>query len=380
MTHMSAYPDRKPLNMRRVWVISTAGWITITIATTALDYFLAMLMNYYREGPRITLTAALRFSVVEYTYWALTTPAILALTRGLRFSRKTLSRSLLICTGWFFVFWCLHSGYRAASNNLLYQMPPGTTFVALLNYYLLAKVGKDFWVFGTIVGFNQIREHYSRETARDNELARAQLLLLKRQVQPHFLFNTLNSISTLMHHNVDAADDMLTELSALLRATLKTNSAMKVDLAHEIELLKSYLSIEAIRFGKKLQYSIDVPPELYGCSIPSLILQPIVENAILHGVFPLDRPGMIRILARQRDRDIVLIVSDNGDGFKTHRFVEGVGLGNTRARLEQLYGTDHTFTLGVSDEGGASVAMSFPLEYSAVHDKDTHGTQSASRR
>src|SRR4051812_31428114 len=370
----------KELNMRRVWAASIAGWVAIAIASMAADYYLAVVMHYYHEGPKVPLVEVTLRCLVEYLYWMLTTPVILMVTSGRSLSQRHLARTLMVFSGWFLAFWFLHSLYRAATNHIPYPNTPPNGFAALVYYYLLAKIVGDLWVFASIVGFNQVREYYRRETSRDNELARAELLLLKRQIQPHFLFNALNSISALMHHDVDAADNMLTELSDLLRMTLKTDSALKGDLAHEIELLKSYLMIEGIRFGKKLQYSIDVPPELYGSSVPSLILQPIVENAILHGVFPIQRPGMIRITARERDAQLVLTVSDNGDGFEFKRMVEGIGLGNTRARLLQLYGVDQTFTLERSDEGGARVTMSFPLEFSLMREREDHVTKSTDHR
>lgn len=366
----------KELNMRRVWMVSIAGWVTIAIASMAADYYLAVVMYHYHEGPKLPLVEVALRSLVEYLYWMLTTPVILMVTSGRSLSQRHLTRTLAIFSGWFLAFWVLHSLYRAATNHIPYPNTPANGFAALVYYYLLAKIVGDLWVFASIVGFNQVREYYRRETTRDNELARAELLLLKRQIQPHFLFNALNSISALMHHDVDAADNMLTELSDLLRMTLKSDSALKGDLAHEIELLKSYLMIEGIRFGKKLQYSIDVPAELYGSSVPSLILQPIVENAILHGVFPIPRPGMIRITARERDRRLVLTVSDNGDGFELKRMVEGIGLGNTRARLLQLYGADQTLSLERSDEGGARVTMSFPLEFSLMREREDYVTKS----
>src|SRR5262249_13039082 len=160
-------------------------------------------------------------------------------------------------------------------------------------------------------------------------------------------------ISSLMHHDVEAADAMMSELSSLLRATLKTDSALKSELAHEIELLRSYLTIEGIRFGDKLHYKIDIPRELLECTIPSLILQPIVENAILHGVFPNQRTGMICIEGRRDGQRLVLSVSDNGEGFDSDHPREGIGLSNTRARLNQLYGDEQSIVLDRSEDGGA---------------------------
>src|SRR5690348_9403813 len=117
--------SKRALNMRRVWLVSIAGWVTIAIATTTIDYFLLQLMEHYHEGKAISLWEALRVPIVEYTYWAITTPAILYLTREFRLSAKTLGRTLLLFSGWFLLFWFLHACYRAASNHLLYPPTPG---------------------------------------------------------------------------------------------------------------------------------------------------------------------------------------------------------------------------------------------------------------
>jgi two-component system, LytTR family, sensor kinase len=367
------------LNTRRVWLYSLIGWTAIAISATFLDYLTALFMSHYGEAPRIPLVRVAKICFIEFGFWAVSTPIITVFTQGYELRREKLIGSLAKLGGWLVLFWVMHACYRALTNRFLYPAAEVNGFVAVLNYYLLAKVGNDMWVFGSIVGFNHIRSHYRHATERDQELARAQLLLLKRQIQPHFFFNALNSISSLMHRDVNAADDMMSELAGLLRMTLQTNMALKADLAQEIELIESYLGIEAIRFGKKLQYEIDVPPDLYGCAVPSLILQPIVENAVLHGIFPMQRPGAIRISAREKSGSLVLSVSDNGEGFQFGRFVEGVGIGNTRARLEQLYGNLQRLVLSQSESGGAEVTITIPLEYTSREEKDTYGSTSSYR-
>src|SRR3954468_15750010 len=122
----------KELNMRRVWAVSIAGWVAIATATTAIDYFLAQFQAHYGEAKAITLWEALRVPIVEYTYWAVTTPAILYFTRGFRLSSKMLSRTLLVFAGWFLLFWFLHACYRAASNHLLYPSPRGVGYVPVV--------------------------------------------------------------------------------------------------------------------------------------------------------------------------------------------------------------------------------------------------------
>ena len=244
---------------------------------------------------------------------------------------------------------------------------------------MLVNLMNDLWIYGSIIGFTQIREYYRRQRKSAEELSQAQLQLLKRQLQPHFLFNAFNSISALMHRDVNAADEMLTELGGLLRATLKGDSVLKGRLGDELALLKAYLDIERIRFGSRLRYSIDVPAELEDVGVPSLILQPIVENAIIHGIAGRLRPGFIEIHARRHVDRLLLSVADNGVATEPDAFVEGIGLGNTRARLLHLYGERHSFRLEPLRPEGTLVTMSFPAEV-IQRNGDNHAAQSTRHR
>jgi sensor histidine kinase YesM len=214
--------------------------------------------------------------------------------------------------------------------------------------------------------YQQFKDEALKKAEIQQKLAQAELLVLKKQLHPHFLFNTLHAISTLMHKDIEAADKMIVRLSNLLRATLENTGVQEVTLKQEMEILKTYLEIEQIRFQDRLKVSIQVDPELYDKKIPNLILQPIVENAIRHGVIPYTRHGKIEVTANRFNQHIELKVIDNGRGIPNIKEVEikeGIGLKNTRKRLEQLYGDDSQLILkNIDHNEGLEVKILIPLE------------------
>ena len=191
---------------------------------------------------------------------------------------------------------------------------------------------------------------YARNASRlETQLATAQLDALKMQLNPHFLFNTLNSVSSLMYVDVDAADAMLARLSEFLRLTLDRPVAPKIPLHQELDFVQRYLEIERIRFEERLRVTVDVERSAEDLLVPALILQPLVENAIHHGIAKRTAGGSIVIRARREERWLHLLVRDDGTGAQEIR--ERVGLGNTRARLQALYGERHRLEYGASDKG-----------------------------
>jgi signal transduction histidine kinase len=196
----------------------------------------------------------------------------------------------------------------------------------------------------------------------EKRLAEARLLALQMQLNPHFLFNALNSIATLIHRDPKAADRMLIRLAELLRMTLDNTSAQEISLKTEISLLERYLDIERVRFGERLRFQLNIAPDLQEARVPTLLLQPIVENALRHGLSQVARPGVVEVTAQRRDETLCLEVRDNGGGppkDRPHR--DGIGLSNTRARLQHLYGDRHRLALEAQPEGGARVLIELPL-------------------
>jgi two-component system LytT family sensor kinase len=229
----------------------------------------------------------------------------------------------------------------------------------------------EMMTYWAIVGLSNARRYKSeaqgralRESQLETHLVEAQLQSLQRQLQPHFLFNTLNTISALMHRDVDAADRMIERLSDLLRLSLENVGVQEVSLKDELDFLSKYLEIEQTRFRDRLTVVFDVQPDTLDALVPNLILQPLVENSIKHGIGPRPTPGQIEITSRRIGGMLELIVRDDGVGLSAARltdFNRGVGLANTRSRLQHLYGTSHRFEFRQPPGGGLMVLVAIPL-------------------
>ncbi len=204
-----------------------------------------------------------------------------------------------------------------------------------------------------------LRSIVERERLRA-EVAEQRLIALTGQLHPHFLFNTLQGISTLIHRDPDAADEMLAKLSDLLRDVLAHRESVLVSLGDELRSARTYLDIAQIRFADRLQCAIDVAPELHSLAVPLFILQPLVENALAHGIGARAAGGRITVRAWRASDRLHLEVSDDGAGVKNGAPRERIGLGNTRARLGATFGDDYTFTLRPGAEGGAIAHIDMP--------------------
>jgi signal transduction histidine kinase len=226
----------------------------------------------------------------------------------------------------------------------------------LFFYWLLVGVAHG------IMFYERYRQGHADAVRLRARLAQAELHLLKSQLHPHFLFNTLHAISTLMHRDVRAADRMLARLSDLLRVALDYTGTQEVSLQEELEFLEPYLEIERARLGERLSFELDVPPDVLDARVPHMILQPLVENAIRHGIAPRVAPGHIRVSARPRRDMLDIDVSDDGVGMPNGRSLNGgLGLTITRARLEQLYGRNFRFDPHNTPEGGFRVSITIPF-------------------
>jgi len=212
--------------------------------------------------------------------------------------------------------------------------------------------------------YHKYRERELRASNLETRLAQSQLQVLKMQLHPHFLFNTLNTISVLMAEDTKAANRTLVRLSDLLRMTLDSDGAQEVPLKQELDFLQGYLDIERTRFHDRLTIRVDVDPSVLDAQVPNLLLQPLVENAIRHGISPHARDGVVEISARREGGTLCVEVRDNGGGLVEggpEPSTRGVGISTTRARLEQLYGSGHQFEIRNGPEGGAWVKVVLPF-------------------
>ena len=201
-----------------------------------------------------------------------------------------------------------------------------------------------------------------RESHLEASLSRAHLDLLRAQIQPHFLFNTLNTISGLMPRDINLAREVLTNLGELLRASLNTSDEHETTLAEELQGLEPYLAIARARFGDHLRIDTRIEPDVTRALVPRMLFQPLVENAISHGISESDDPLCIDLTAQRRDSSLYLFVRDDGKGVTANRpIVEGIGLGNTRRRLERLYPGRSTFRTDSGEGEGFAVTITLPL-------------------
>ncbi|HUP67457.1 MAG TPA: histidine kinase [Sphingomicrobium sp.] len=233
----------------------------------------------------------------------------------------------------------------------------------LLNFSLLAAWAALYY---GINYFLLLEEQINQRERLENQASSAQLAMLRYQLNPHFLFNTLNSISTLvLLKQTERANAMLARLSSFLRYTLANEPTAKVTLAQEVETLKLYLEIEKMRFEDRLRPHFRIEPETIGARLPSLLLQPLIENAIKYAVTPAENGADIWMSATQEGQAVRIEVADNGDGsgsgFAASQST-GVGLANIRDRLSQAYGGAHRFETKQNDKGGFSVILEIPFE------------------
>jgi two-component system, LytTR family, sensor kinase len=308
----------------------------------------------------------------NYEIIAFLTPFVIWLTGIADFQRKRMLRSVLIHLLGFFSFVALQAVLRVT----LFAIHDPMTGVVIPRS--LALVGSMFWFFlnddifmyfpvvGMTIGYQYHRHSQDRELAESKlqaQLARAQLQILKMQLHPHFLFNTLHAISTLVGKDPKQAKKMIALLSDLLRMAIDYGSTQEVPLKEEVEFVAKYLEIENVRFQENLTTSFEIPPDTLSALVPNLLLQQLVENAVKHGVCALARGGRVEVSAEHRGSQLVLRVRDNGPGMpaSARNGNSGLGLKITRARLEQLYGSEHSLRLDNLSSGGLSVSIQIPF-------------------
>jgi two-component system, LytTR family, sensor kinase len=349
-------------------------WVAYLISWTLVGLFFASqtYLAYKYSGGSPHLGVILKFSLSEWYIWALFAPGVMGLARRLSLERGRRGRNLAIHAVVSVGVALAHWGLNNLCRHYVLGFPGAVSLVYtfhsnLVTYWVLvgATCGYDYYV-----RYRQGELHAAQLSA---QLAQAQLQTLRTQLHPHFLFNTLNAIATLVHRDPEAADQMVARLSDLLRLTLEGIGVQEVPLAKEIDFLRGYLEIEQARFGDRLTVDMQIAPEVLGARIPYLILQPLVENAIRHGIAPRSEPGRVVIRAESENGFLVLEVRDNGpglaDGLDTPTR-QGMGLSNTRSRLEKLYGERQRFEMKNGSNGGFVVTLTFPFQSASSADGD----------
>ena len=364
---------RRFIPARTLFVIATAFGISSTLQ--------AHWMDKLELHPHVIQDAIARLLVLNLVYWyipALLAPLIMAFALRHPFDRIRWPRQLALHVTAALSYSVVHTtsmmGVRAL---LLMGQPLPPDFPGWRNFALLTYLTQLDWLLMTylfLIGLAYALAYRRESEARalntsqlETRLVEAQLQALQRQLHPHFLFNTLNTVSGLIRTDPDAADTMIDRLGDLLRMTLHKSGIQEVSLKEELDVLGKYVEIERTRFGNRLTVEMRVQPETLDVQVPSLVLQPLVENAIRHGIAPNAGPGWIAVYAQRDNDDLVLQVLDNGDGLPPDRLMamnRGVGLDNTRARLEHLYRDRFEFTFS-NLERGFCVTIRIPFEVQA---------------
>lgn len=360
-------------------------WGLIAGAWTVVGLFLGIRHYFYTiQEPHLSTSWRYLFLWLSCSaIWAVLTPPTLYLIRRFPLERGTWQRNLLVHVPASFFFLLLYVGISALAAWLILGMTAGDAFSPLrLRRILVSELFPNILAYWSIVavahGVDYYRQSKERELRASQlelrasqlevSLVNAQLASLRLQLHPHFLFNTLNTISVLIKEDPGTANRMLLRLSDLLRMTLENAKTDEIPLRQEVALLRSYLDIEQARFHDRLSVSMDIDPNILDALVPMFLLQPLVENAIRHGIAPRPEAGTIQVSAQHNNGTVELRVCDDGPGLPEALLTneaKGIGLSNTRARLDQLYRESHRFELSNATSGGLIVTVAIPYHTTA---------------
>src|SRR5215475_3987365 len=363
------------INWRRV-VLLFGGWTLVSIIFAGISYAAAIGENNKEFG----FVSALRLHLVQFYVWAILTPFVFRFTRRFPIELRPLNvRNLLLYFPALISFAGIHQIIHLA---VLWSISPKwrQRYPALIDCY------RAYFAFGfyidllialliviavhALLYYQSFRASELAQSSLKTQLAQAQLRALKMQLHPHFLFNTLHSISSLVLEDPPKANSMIARLGDFLRLTVDNSEQQLVTLKEETEFLRCYLDIEQVRFGDRLTVAFELEPQTLSAQVPHLILQPIVENAIQHAIAPRAARGHINIEAKRLNSLLRVAISDNGPGISSNANLirsKGVGLSNVRTRLHQFYGSDFRFELTNADDGGLTVVMEIPFQREADH-------------
>lgn len=367
--------------VKKNWKKWLAAWGLWTCLGVYFASELSISANY-RGGIDISFWEALFVSVIKVHIWFFLSLFIVKLSGYYLPTRKTFLVNLLKHLPWGILFSLVHLILYYTFAFLLGRILQ----LGFVREYSIRLMVNDFFngflLYWLIVGFismlqyRQLYQERKQQTSRlENQLTSTQLQSLKMQLRPHFLFNTLNSISTLIDDDPKSAQKMLSKLSTLLRLTLESRDTEMVDLPGELVFIQNYLAIQKYRYGDRLQVSIDIDRDSRNARVPYMILQPLVENAVKYAVAPFKKGGEIRIGSHRENKKLHLRVMDNGPGLKEDiRSVikQGTGLKNVKERLQYIYGKKgFEFKLKNGPESGLTVEITIPFVKSKGKQKET---------
>jgi signal transduction histidine kinase len=355
------------------WLLIFGAWTAAGLLSASIEYYTAIVVN--RPYP---YAAAAWWNLAALYLFAVSFPAVTYIARRFPLDRQRWLRRGVAYIAWIFILSTLHLiafflVYWAIGGPRLPRHAPTAEAFAYFKILFIGNLRMNLVIYALLLIGVMAANYYRRYLAGEQraaqlqaQLAQAQLQALKMQLHPHFLFNTLNAISELVHKEPDTAERMVIQLSDMLRVSLESIGVQEIPLKQELDFLRRYLDIEETRFRDRLKIRVDVAPETLGAYVPNMLLQPLVENAIRHGISPLSRGGSIDIRARRDGETLRLQICDDGCGLPKNgengTRGNGVGLANTRARLTQLYGPDR-FDLDVESvpDAGVAVSVTIPL-------------------
>lgn len=337
----------------------------------ALIFFPQTYLLNLRSPTPFSWWQALLANLNLFYLWAAFTPLVLWLGRKFLIEQPRLLRNLAIHFGLSFLVAVLHL-FLLGQLNYLAQMLFVKEYVSPVPVIaLVVGLGAtNIMIYWGIIGISQALAYFRRYKEREVSLAQAQLQAIQTQLHPHFLFNTLNAISELVHEDADRAEQTITQLSDLLRISLQGDAAQEITLKEELDFLHKYVEIQQTLLQERLTVHWNIKPDTLDAQVPNLLLQPLIENAIRHGIAPKATGGTIEINAARHGDQIMLSIEDDGVGINfpaENNIREGIGLKSVRARLRHLYNDSHKFSLKESGKGqGLCVEMTIPFRESAV--------------
>jgi two-component system LytT family sensor kinase len=376
-----------------------AGYVIAAWTALGVVYCLEMRLDYAFEAHAITWWHVIAATMPRMYVWALLTPLIFAVSERFPARPHLPARSVLAHIATWILCLTLHT--LATGVNLLFEPARKESFATYFGHAFL------LWIPGTLVlyfatagvaqwllSMQRIRQHEREQALMSGQLAQAQLMALRMQLHPHFLFNTLNTIAILIReHDTPVAERLVTQLGDVLRQVLRTSHANETSLRAELEFLRTYLEIEQVRFGDRLTVQWPVDRALLDSTVPVMLLQPLVENALRHGIARAEDGGILEIGARRTATDVELWVRNSGGvdddagraAGDAARTGSGLGLANTRRRLEQLYPGKAQLTLTREADGGACARVTLPfvpwdgapLERAAPHSPLIHAGEAS---
>jgi signal transduction histidine kinase len=331
------------------------GWTAIALLFAPQNYIANRISPQPLPGWVAIIASASLFLV-----WALLTPLVLALARRFPFRRGRIVLSFVQ-----HVFLSLGVTVLHAIGVILIQssLPLPKNYAPLLPQELMVVtiLATNVMLYWSILAIATAIGYFRRDQERELALVQAQLQSLRSRLQPHFLFNTLNAIAQLIYEDASRAEETVTQLSDVLRLTLQHDQAHEITLGQELDLLRKHVAIYQTLLQDRLQVRWSIDEQALDARVPTMILQPLVENAIRHGIAPRERGGTVGVSARRDGEFLCLTVEDDGVGMKMDAARTGIGLSNTQARLRYLYGDDYRFEMRESAGGGAAVALRLPL-------------------